>query len=120
MSMPHIPNITPDISLTREESISLLLTSIAINEMSLSHIINAEAEAMQAFVQSNPGNMNFNNIIKLNNTTARLLEEITKGQWLSLSKMDRILRLLGDSVSLSEKLIDELTETETDVEEDEE
>ncbi|MEK3837266.1 MULTISPECIES: hypothetical protein [unclassified Paenibacillus] len=118
MSMPHIPNITPDISLTREESISLLLTSIAINEMSLSHIINAEAEAMQAFVLSNPGNMNFVNMIQLNNTTARLLEEITKGQWLSLSKMDRILRLLSDSGALSARLLEE--ELTTEIEEDEE
>lgn len=73
---------------------------------------------MQAFVLSNPGNMNFLNMIQLNNTTARLLEEITKGQWLSLSKMDRILRLLSDSGALSARLLEE--ELTTEIEEDEE
>ncbi|NOU81562.1 hypothetical protein GC101_22120 [Paenibacillus sp. LMG 31459] len=120
MSMPNIPNITPDISVTREDSISLLLASIAINEMSLSHIINAEAEAMQAFVQSDPGNINFRNIIQLNNTTSRLLEEITRGQWLSLSKMDRILRLLSEPGSWLDKTIaeDEMIESEEEEEEE--
>lgn len=94
MSMPSIPNITPTISVTREESISLLLTSIAMSEMSLSHIISAEAEAMQSFVKGRDGGVSCTGIIQMNRTTASILEEIAKGQWLSLNKLDRILRLL--------------------------
>ncbi|WP_308018482.1 hypothetical protein [Bacillus sp. SRB3LM] len=42
MSQPNMPNITPNISLTRDDVVNLLLASIALEEMGLSHIINAE------------------------------------------------------------------------------
>ena len=44
MSMANIPNVTPAITLTREDSINLLLVSIAMEELALSHILNAEGE----------------------------------------------------------------------------
>ncbi|MFE4712721.1 MULTISPECIES: hypothetical protein [unclassified Paenibacillus] len=49
MSQPSIPNITLTISVTKKEMISLLLSSIAMRELAISHILNAEAEKMQAF-----------------------------------------------------------------------
>lgn len=47
VSQANLPNITPTISLTRDEAISLLISSIALQELGLSHIINAEAESLQ-------------------------------------------------------------------------
>jgi hypothetical protein len=47
MSFPNIPNITPLISVTTEQTIPLLLSSIALEELALAHIINAEAEKLQ-------------------------------------------------------------------------
>jgi hypothetical protein len=47
MSMPNIPDITPDIDLKREDVINLLLTSIALEEIGISHILNAEGEKLQ-------------------------------------------------------------------------
>ncbi|MDP4084435.1 MAG: hypothetical protein Q8934_07430 [Bacillota bacterium] len=47
MSFPTIPNITPTISLPREDVVNLLLSSIAFEELGLAHIINAEAEKIQ-------------------------------------------------------------------------
>ncbi|HDR6271282.1 TPA: hypothetical protein QCU37_004893 [Bacillus cereus] len=47
MSQANIPNITPTVSLTREESINLILSSIALQELGLAHIINAEGEKIQ-------------------------------------------------------------------------
>ncbi|WP_179885225.1 hypothetical protein [Bacillus cereus] len=44
MSQANIPNITPTVSLTREESVNLILSSIALQELGLAHIINAEGE----------------------------------------------------------------------------
>ncbi|WP_246316953.1 hypothetical protein [Paenibacillus agri] len=47
MSQANIPNITPQITLTRDGVINLILSSIAMQELGLSHIINAEAEKIQ-------------------------------------------------------------------------
>ena len=44
MSRPSIPDITPLISLTRDDSLNMILASIAMQEMGISHIIDAEAK----------------------------------------------------------------------------
>lgn len=44
MSQPNLPNITPNITLSRSSVINLLLASIAMEELGLAHIINAEGE----------------------------------------------------------------------------
>ena len=47
MSFPTIPDIDPSITLTVCDSVNLLLASVAFEELSLSHILNAEAEKIQ-------------------------------------------------------------------------
>ena len=47
MSMPNIPDIKPDIDIDREKAIDLLIASVALEELGLSHIVNAEAEKIQ-------------------------------------------------------------------------
>ncbi|MGF9799664.1 BclA C-terminal domain-containing protein [Brevibacillus agri] len=47
MSFPNIPNISSTIAITREDAINLLLTSIAMEELGLSHILDAEGEKIQ-------------------------------------------------------------------------
>ncbi|WP_340024819.1 hypothetical protein MHI24_06755 [Paenibacillus sp. FSL K6-1096] len=47
MSNPNIPNISPTVTLTRDDVINLLLSSIAMEELALAHIINAEGEKIQ-------------------------------------------------------------------------
>lgn len=42
MSFPKFPDIKPDIDLTYEQSINLIISSIALEEMSLSKLIDAE------------------------------------------------------------------------------
>ena len=44
VSMPTIPDIKPKIEISFEETIKLLLVSVALEELSLAHIMNAEAE----------------------------------------------------------------------------
>lgn len=51
MSLPNIPDIDPLISLNRCDAINLLLSSIAMEEIGLSHILNAEGEKLQRFLR---------------------------------------------------------------------
>ncbi|MFE1628928.1 hypothetical protein ACFLFF_19495 [Brevibacillus reuszeri] len=55
MSFPNIPNISPTISITLEESINLLLSSFAMKELGLSNILNAEGEKIQYILGTLPG-----------------------------------------------------------------
>ncbi|WP_429747958.1 hypothetical protein [Bacillus salipaludis] len=47
MSNPNIPNIIPAISLSTAQTVQLLLASIALEELALAHLLNAEAEKIQ-------------------------------------------------------------------------
>ena len=45
MSLPSFPNIDPPIK--REDAVNQILSSIAMEELGMSHILNAEGEKLQ-------------------------------------------------------------------------
>lgn len=47
MSLPKIPDMNPTVGITKTDALNLLITSIAMEEIGLSHIINAEGEKIQ-------------------------------------------------------------------------
>lgn len=55
LTFPNIPSVTPTISITRDDALNLLLSSIAFEELGLSHIINAEGEKIQYVLGTIPG-----------------------------------------------------------------
>ncbi|OMF85516.1 hypothetical protein BK146_28870, partial [Paenibacillus sp. FSL R7-0333] len=55
MSNPNIPNITPTVALSRDDVVNLLFSSIAMEELGLAHIINAEGEKIQYALGTLPG-----------------------------------------------------------------
>lgn len=55
VSQPNLPNITPVVTLSRDDTINLLLSSIAMEELGMAHILNAEGEKIQYALGTIPG-----------------------------------------------------------------
>ncbi|MFA2810693.1 collagen-like protein [Bacillus mycoides] len=95
MSQANIPNITPNISLTREESINLILASIALEELGLAHIINAEAEKIQYAIGTLSGlspAATLDEILAVNESVNQTIQTALKTQMLLQSKLDSVIR----------------------------
>ncbi|OPA07532.1 hypothetical protein [Bacillus cereus] len=88
MSLPNIPNITPCISLTRHEAINLLLSSIAMEEIGLSHILNAEGEKLQHFLKIK--HLDVSKYIAMNKSVNDTLRTIVKSQMLLQLKLEEV------------------------------
>lgn len=91
MSMPTVPNITPEIILKRNEVLNLLLTSIALEEIGLSHIINAEGEKIQKMVKDHC--LSLSDALALNNSVERMLRNVIKTEMLLQFKLEDVLKL---------------------------
>ncbi|PIE93932.1 hypothetical protein CO726_18700 [Bacillus fungorum] len=95
MSQANIPNITPSISLTREESINLILASIALEELGLTHIINAEAEKIQYAIGTLSGlspAATLDEILAVNESVNQTIQNALKTQMLLQNKLDSVIK----------------------------
>jgi hypothetical protein len=93
MSMPNIPDIKPKIEVKFEESIVLLLSSIALEELSLAHIMNAEAEKIQEVVKNQSCNK-LADLVNIDKSVERILRDVIKKEMLLEFKFENILELL--------------------------
>lgn len=95
MSQPNVPNITPTITLTRDDAINLLLSSIAMEELGLSHIINAEGEKLQFVLGTLPGvtapGVTISDLLNVNASVQNTLKAITQKEFLLASKLENVL-----------------------------
>ncbi|MDT9027821.1 hypothetical protein [Rossellomorea yichunensis] len=94
MSMPTIPpgEHRPDF----KEVVIDLLESIALEEIALSHLINAEAEKIQAFVGCNldfPTCPTNSEIFRFNAEEHKLMDVVVMKEWLLLRKLDNVMQL---------------------------
>lgn len=82
MSQSNIPNITPVITVSRDDAINLLLSSIAMEELGLSHIINAEGEKLQYVLGTLPGltgpGATLSDLLLMNESVRSTLQDLTK------------------------------------------
>lgn len=115
MSLPNIPDIKPIIKLKRSEVINLVIASIAMEEISLSHIMNAEAEKIQAILKLTP---NISEILEVNRSVERSMRNVIKKQMLLQFKMEDIISYWRDGRNDSSPLKDD-DEVEFDMEEEE-
>ncbi|MEN6462994.1 MAG: hypothetical protein ABFC94_16705 [Syntrophomonas sp.] len=95
MSFPTIPLIAPTISLDRSQVINLLLASIAFEELGLAHIINTEAEKLQAVLGLIPGlsitATSISGLLSVNREVRRTLQTVLKKEMLLEFKLEDIL-----------------------------
>ncbi|MGU3443270.1 collagen-like protein, partial [Bacillus cereus] len=95
MSQPNLPNITPNITLTREESINLLLSSIAMQELGLAHIINAEGEKLQYVLGTLMTNLSppptLQEILDVNKSINQTLQNTKEQEMLLKGKLENVL-----------------------------
>jgi len=99
MSFPNIPNVTPTISINRDDVINLLLASIAFEELGLSHLINSEAEKIQYVlgtlnVQTAPEPPTINDLLKIDKSVNQTLRNVIKNQMLLQFKLEDIIEYL--------------------------
>ncbi|REK56578.1 MAG: hypothetical protein C6W55_07470 [Thermobacillus sp.] len=100
MSAPNIPNITPVISIDRDDAINLLLSSIALEELGLSHILNAEGEKIQYMLGRLPGTSppappTIDQMLAMNESVRQTLNTAMKNEMHLYSKLETVLGLLN-------------------------
>lgn len=93
MSQPSLPAISPPI--TREDALNMILLSIAMEEIGLSHIINSEGEKLQFILGTIPGlsggTPSIQDVLNINDSINQLLDSIAQNQLLLSSKMEYAL-----------------------------
>src|SRR3954451_15387523 len=103
MSFPHFPDHMSH--LDPEEAAALLLASIAFEELSLAHIINAEAEKLQAALGTlkksgdkghetvfhKPLAKDLNDLLKVNRSVEKMLQTVIKKEMLLQFKFENVL-----------------------------
>jgi hypothetical protein len=111
MSMPTIPEelFRP----TLGEAVIDLFKSIAMEETAISHLLNAEAEKIQAFVglqldfPTNPTNQD---ILKFNQSVTKLVDVIVMKEWLLFRKLETSMEILALEKSNYNRYEDEFEE----------
>lgn len=93
MSMPTIPDIKPKIEISFEETIKLLLVSVALEELSLAHIMNAEAEKIQEVIKHCSCDK-LQDLLCIDKSVERTLRDVIKKEMLLQFKFENILELL--------------------------
>ena len=93
MSLPSFPQIDP--SLTREGSLNEIISSIAAEELSLSHILNAEGEKLQYVLGTLPGLEEaaaLEEVMQVNQSVQNALSNVMEQQMLLTSKLTSAMR----------------------------
>ncbi|WP_310605333.1 BclA C-terminal domain-containing protein [Anaerosporobacter sp.] len=93
MSLPSFPSITPPI--TREDSINQLISSIASEELGLSHVLNAEGEKLQYVLGTLPGLPNgpatYQEVLDANESVKDLLNSSMELTYLLKNKLSLVM-----------------------------
>lgn len=96
MSMPSIPDLNPQVSIDRDDALNVILSSIGMEELSMAHIVNAEAEKIQfalGTLEGGPEAVTLDEVMKVNNSANKMLRDVIKNQMLIGMKMEDVVAL---------------------------
>jgi len=91
MSMPSIPNLDPSINIDRNDALNIIISSIGLEELSLAHIVNAEAEKIQfalGMLETATEAATMEQIMDTNKLANKMLRDVVKNQMLLAMKME--------------------------------
>lgn len=93
MSLPSFPVVNPPIE--REDAVNQILSSIAMEELGLSHILNAEGEKLQYILGTLPGlsgpPATVSDVLAANESVRSMLETAAQNQLFLKAKMQGAL-----------------------------
>ena len=95
MSLPTFPS--KESVFTRDQAIDSILTSIAMEEMALSHILNAEGEKIQyavAHIDTRECCSSFEMLMAVNNGVSEVIEQITNLQFILKGKLKLVSEII--------------------------
>ena len=99
MSMPSIPDLNPQVSIDRDDALNVILSSIGMEELSMAHIINAEAEKIQfalGTLDTATEAATLEEILEVNKSSNKMLRDVIKNQMLIGMKMEDVVSLAGE------------------------
>lgn len=94
MSMPNIPDLQPQVGVTRNDAVNIILSSIGMEELSLSHILNAEAEKIQFALGTLDDTVppaSLDEILLVNRAAGKMLRDVVKNQMLLGMKLEDVI-----------------------------
>lgn len=95
MSMPNIPDITPEINITLEGAVNLLLKSIAEEEISMSKLMEAEKDKILYVLNEYKNNKaEAGDILAINDSVDKTIKDLIKMQMLLQFKLDSVKNLI--------------------------
>lgn len=114
MSMPNIPNLNPQISVNRDDAVNIILSSICMEELSLAHILNAEAEKIQfalGTLETAGGQASsMTDILETNKLASKMVRNVIKKQMLLSMKMEDTVDLAEQTQPVTQPVTPPVTE----------
>ena len=103
MSLPKIPDMNPNVTVDRTDAINLLLFSIGMEEIGLSHIINAEGEKIQYMLGTltdadgnpipPPANVTVADVLEVNDKVSATLKDVLRNQLMLQLKLEDAMNI---------------------------
>lgn len=97
MSMPTIPDFDTNIDIIRDDALNVVIASIAMEELALAHILNAEGEKLQYVLGTldkiDPGEITICDIMEVNHSIRKTLRNVINTEMLLQFKLEDVIEL---------------------------